>query len=201
MVALGPGQAEQPLLEDRVGAVPEREREAQPAAGRRRCRAGRPRPSGRRASGRGRAGSSPRRRRRPSSPRARCPTGARRGTAPSATTGPLARAGRPGADARHWARAWNWQVLPAGSRVVLAQQTLAVADLDDADDKNPIPGGSNRRCRNRRRHPPPLGRRGREHIGRVGHHERGQQIPGKCAASSVPDATTNPKVGYSPGNG
>src|SRR5262249_22947141 len=31
VVALGPGQPEQPLLEDRVAAVPQREREAQPA--------------------------------------------------------------------------------------------------------------------------------------------------------------------------
>ena len=31
MVALGAGQAEQPLLEDRVAPVPQREREAQPA--------------------------------------------------------------------------------------------------------------------------------------------------------------------------
>ena len=47
------------------------------AGGCRRCRRCRPRPSGRRASGRGRAGSSPRRCRAGCSPRARCPTAAR----------------------------------------------------------------------------------------------------------------------------
>ena len=93
VVALGAGQAEQALLEDRVALVPEREREARRGTGGRRCRAGRPRPSGRRGCGRGRAGRSPRPRRAASSPRGRCPTGARTGTAPSASSS--ARGGRP----------------------------------------------------------------------------------------------------------
>ena len=54
VVALAVGQPEQPLLEDRVAAVPERQREAEPllvVARSRRCR---PRPTGRRGSAPGR---------------------------------------------------------------------------------------------------------------------------------------------------
>ena len=56
VVALVAGQAEDALLQDRVAAVPEREREAQPLLDVARSRRARPRPSGTRASGRGRAG-------------------------------------------------------------------------------------------------------------------------------------------------
>ena len=94
VVALVAGQAEDPLLEDRVPAVPQRERRGTGAARCRRTRPGRPRPSGRRASGRGRAGSSPTPRRRRCSPRGPCPTGARSGTAPRGTSRSPA-AGRP----------------------------------------------------------------------------------------------------------
>ena len=51
VVPLAVGEAEQPLLEDRILAVPERERRSRGASGRRRSRRGRPRRSGRRASG------------------------------------------------------------------------------------------------------------------------------------------------------
>ena len=84
VVALAVGQAEQALLEDRIAAVPQRQRQAQPllvvadagdavlapAIG---------------AAARWSCGDSPRRCRRRCSPRAPCPTGARSGTAPSAS--------------------------------------------------------------------------------------------------------------------
>ena len=54
VVALAVGQPEQPLLEDRVAAVPQRQREAELLLVVARCRRGRPRPSGRRASAPGR---------------------------------------------------------------------------------------------------------------------------------------------------
>ena len=96
-----PGQAEQPLLEDRIVAVPQREREAERGTRDRRCRAGRPRPSDRRGCARGRAGSSPSSGRRASSPRARCPTAARTGTDPSASSSSRAARPRRGGGARH----------------------------------------------------------------------------------------------------
>ncbi len=83
VVALAVGEPEQPLLEDRVAAVPERERQAEAllvvgeAA---RCRL---RPSDRRGCARDRAGSSPRRCRAGCSPRAPCPTAARSSRGPS----------------------------------------------------------------------------------------------------------------------
>ena len=82
VVALRVVEAEQALLQDRVAPVPERRREAQRAAGRRRSRRCRPRPSGRRGCAPGRAESRPTRRRRRCSPRAPCPTAARSGTDP-----------------------------------------------------------------------------------------------------------------------
>ena len=54
VVALGVGQAEEPLLEDRVVLVPQREREAQPLLVVADARRGRPRPSGRPATAPGR---------------------------------------------------------------------------------------------------------------------------------------------------
>ena len=75
MIAFAVRQAEQALLEDRVAAVPQRQR--QDAARDRRSRPCRPRPSGRRGCARDRAESSPTRRRSRCSPRARCPTAAR----------------------------------------------------------------------------------------------------------------------------
>ena len=86
VVALLAGQAEDALLEDRVAPVPEREAKAEPLLDVGEAPPGRPLPSGRRASGHGREGSSPRRCRPGCSPRARCPTGARSGTAPRGTS-------------------------------------------------------------------------------------------------------------------
>ena len=77
VVALVAGEPEDPLLQDRVAAVPERERRGRAAARRRRSRRARPRPSGTRASARGRAAGTPTRCRPGCSPRAPCPTGAR----------------------------------------------------------------------------------------------------------------------------
>ncbi len=92
VIALAAGEPEEPLLEDRIAPVPEGQREAEPPHGCRRSRRCRPRPSGRRASARGRAGRTPRPSREGCSPRAPCPTGARTGTAPSAAS---ARRGAP----------------------------------------------------------------------------------------------------------
>ena len=54
VIALGVRQPEQPLFENRVVLVPQREREAQSLLRRRRCRRGRPRPTGTPASATGR---------------------------------------------------------------------------------------------------------------------------------------------------
>ena len=101
VVALAVGQAEQPLLEDRIAAVPEREREAEalavvgeageavlaPAVGAR----------ARLVVAEVVPGVAVRR----CSPRGRCPTAAPRGTAPTAATARPCRGRRPGAGARH----------------------------------------------------------------------------------------------------
>ena len=54
VVALAVGEPEQPLLQDRVALVPQRQREAQPLLVVARCPPARPRPTGRRASAPGR---------------------------------------------------------------------------------------------------------------------------------------------------
>ena len=60
VVALAVRQPEHPLLEDRVAAVPQRQRRGTAGRTRRTARPSRPRSSGRPASGRGRAGRGPR---------------------------------------------------------------------------------------------------------------------------------------------
>ncbi len=94
VVALRPGQPEHPLLQDRVARRSRARARGRARGGCRRSRPCRPRSSGTRASGRGRAGRSPRRRRPRSSPRGRCPRRARSGTGPTRTTG-SPRRGRP----------------------------------------------------------------------------------------------------------
>ena len=77
VIALAVGQAEQALLEDRVLAVPQRERQAEQQLVVAKARRSRPRPSDRRGCARGRAENSPRQCRRGCSPRAPCPIAAR----------------------------------------------------------------------------------------------------------------------------
>ena len=88
VVALGAGQAEEPLLEDRVAAVPEGQGEAEPALAVGDAQQAVLAPAVGAAAGVVVREVVPARRRRPSSPRAPCPTGARRGTAPSASSSP-----------------------------------------------------------------------------------------------------------------
>ena len=100
VVALRAGQPEQPLLEDRVAPVPQGEREVEPAtlvgdpqqAVLAPAVGARPRVVVRQVR--------PTRRRRPSSPRGRCPTGDRRGTGPSAASSPGRRVSPRAAGAR-----------------------------------------------------------------------------------------------------
>ena len=105
VVALGAGQAEQPLLQDRVAAVPQREREAEPALAVGDAEQAVLAPAVGAAARVVVREVVPARRRRPSSPRAPCPTGARRGTAPSASSCACARRPRAGAAAPRRARA------------------------------------------------------------------------------------------------
>ena len=74
VVALGAGQPEHPLLEDRVRPVPQARRQTQLVADIRDRPPSRPRSSGRRATGRDRAEMTPTRRRPRCSPRGPCPT-------------------------------------------------------------------------------------------------------------------------------
>ena len=112
----GPVEPEDPLLEDRVVAVPQRQREAERLLRRRRCRPARPRSTGRPGTGRGRAGSSPRPCRARCSPRGPCPRPARTGRVPRPARPRRRRRPRPGGPARRRCRLWwSWQAVWPGA--------------------------------------------------------------------------------------
>ncbi len=83
VIALGVGQTEQALLQNRIAAVPQRQRQAHQLFGIGECRRCHPRPSDRRGCARDRGGSIPRPCRPGCNPRAPCPTGVRSGRDPS----------------------------------------------------------------------------------------------------------------------
>ena len=134
VVALAVGQTEQPFLEDRVAPVPQRDGEVEESDTGRRCRRGRPRPSGRRGRGPARTADKPRRRRRRSSPRGRCPTGVRTGTGPTAATGAFAarRLGEPGVLGAAGQRPWTCGVVGTGHacRAWHLRPAMATAGLE-----------------------------------------------------------------------
>ena len=92
VVALRAGQAEQPLLQDRVAAVPQRQREAQPALAIADAQQPVFAPAIRAAAGLIVRRSNPSTRRAPNSPRGPCPIAARTDTVPTAASWPCGRA-------------------------------------------------------------------------------------------------------------